>query len=71
MLSLTLIACSSVKVAKENGKLPGKFSVSATKQVSFAMGNLQYQASTKKWRFAENQYDVIGEDNEGVSKLRN
>lgn len=67
MLSLTLIACSSVKVAKENGKLPGKFSVSATKKVQFAMGNLQYQASTKKWRFAENQYDVIGEDNKNIS----
>lgn len=67
MLSLTLIACSSVKVAKENGKLPGKFSVSATKQVSFAMGNLQYQASTKTWRFAKNQYDVIGPKNENIS----
>ncbi len=50
-----------------NGKLPGKFSVSATKQVSFAMGNLQYQASTKTWRFAENQYDVIGHKNENIS----
>ena len=30
--------------------------------------NLQYQASTGKWRFAENQYDVIGKDNENVSK---
>lgn len=50
-----------------NGKLPGKFSVSATKQVSFAMGNLQYQASTKTWRFAKNQYDVIGPKNENIS----
>ncbi len=50
-----------------NGKLPGKFSVSATKQVSFSMGNLQYQASTKTWRFAENQYDVIGVNNKNIS----
>lgn len=56
-----------VEVSKENGVLPGKFSVSATKKVQFAMGNLQYQASTKKWRFAENQYDVIGYDNENIS----
>ncbi len=50
-----------------NGKLPGKFSVSATKQVSFAMGNLQCKASTDTWRFAENQYDVIGYYNENNS----
>ena len=40
------------------------FSVSATKKVTFAPGNLQYQASTGKWRFAENQYDYLG-DNPG------
>ncbi|MCQ2232869.1 MAG: hypothetical protein MJZ30_13585 [Paludibacteraceae bacterium] len=50
-----------------DGKLRGRFSVSATKQVSFSMGNLQYQASTKTWRFAENQYDVIGTKNENIS----
>lgn len=60
------VSCQEV-VKKENGVLPGKFSVSATKQVQFAMGNLQYQASTKKWRFTENQYDVIGYDNENIS----
>lgn len=58
---------SPVEVAKENGVLPGMFSVSPTKKVQFAMGNLQYQASTKTWRFAENQYDIIGEDNENIS----
>ena len=44
------------------------FNISATKKIVFAPGNLQYQASTGKWRFAENQYDVIGKDNENVSK---
>ena len=29
-----------------NGKLPGAFSVSATKQVWFSQGNLQYQANS-------------------------
>ena len=48
------------EVNKPNGKLPGKFSVSDSKQVQFAQGNLQYQVSTKIWRFAENQYDVLG-----------
>lgn len=52
---------------KSLGKLNGKFSVSSTKQVSFSQGNLQYQASTNTWRFAENQYDIIGEDNKNIS----
>lgn len=46
------------------GALPGLFSVSATKKVHFSKGNLQYRASDGKWRFAENQYDVI-RDNAG------
>lgn len=49
------------------GALPGKFSVSATTQVQFSKGNLQYQASTSTWRFAENQYDMIGSDNSNIS----
>ena len=36
------------------------FSVGNGKYVTFAPGNLQYQASTNKWRFAENQWDIIG-----------
>ena len=44
-------------------KLPGAFSVSATKQVWFSQGNLQYQASTNTWRMAEHQYDYVGNDN--------
>ena len=41
------------------GLLPGKFSVSETKQVNFSQGNLQYNKDSKIWRFAENQYDAI------------
>ena len=36
------------------------FSVSNTKKIYFSKGNLQYQASTNTWRFAEHQYDCIG-----------
>ena len=50
-----------------DGALPGLFSVSATKQVHFSQGNLQYQASTKTWRFAEHQYDYVGSDNRSIS----
>lgn len=49
------------------GALPGLFSVSATQQVRFSQGNLQYQASTDTWRFAEHQYDYVGWDNINIS----
>lgn len=55
----------------EDGVLPGAFSVSATKKVNFSQGNLQYQASTKTWRFAENQYDMIGAANSNISSTYN
>lgn len=47
--------------------LSGEFSVSNDKKVKFAPANLQYQASTKTWRFAENQYDYIGNANRNIS----
>ena len=43
--------------------LSGAFSVSATKQVRFSKGNLQYTQSTQTWSFAEHQYDMLGTDN--------
>lgn len=42
------------------GAINGLFSVSATQQVYFSQGNLQYQGSTDTWRFAENQWDYVG-----------
>ena len=36
------------------------FSVSPTQKVFFSRGNLQYQASTNTWRFAEHQWDYVG-----------
>ncbi len=42
------------------GAVNGLFSVSPTKKVYFSKGNLQYQASTKTWRFAEQQWDFVG-----------
>lgn len=50
-----------------NGKLPGQFSVSETRQVHFSQGNLQYQASTDTWRFASDQWECIGEGNANIS----
>ena len=50
-----------------DGLLPGAFSVSATQQVHFSQGNLQYKAFTNVWRFAEHQYDYIGSANNNIS----
>ena len=49
------------------GELSGVFSVSPNYKVRFSQGNLQYQASTDTWRFAEHQYDYIGEANMNIS----
>ena len=50
------------------GMLPGLFSIGSGSQIHFSQGNLQYQASTKKWRFATNQYDNIGSNNSNISQ---
>lgn len=46
-----------------DGSLTGSFSVSSTKKVHFAKGNLQatYDGTSWAWNFAENQYDIIGD----------
>ena len=49
------------------GEINGLFSVAENTKVCFSQGNLQYQASTGRWRFAENQYDAIGEGNKNIS----
>lgn len=55
----------------ENGVLSGLFSVSASQKVYFSRGNLQYKASTDTWRFALNQYDLIGATNSNISQTYN
>jgi len=46
-----------------------KFSIDANgTQVVFAPANLQYQASTNTWRFAQNQWDFVGEDNKNMAE---
>lgn len=51
-----------------NEYVPKAFSVSSVCKVVFAKGNLQYQASSNTWRFANYQYDHIGDANKNVSK---
>ena len=50
-----------------SGAINSLFSVSESQQVYFSQGNLQYQASTDTWRFAENQFDYIGNANDNIS----
>ena len=65
-----LLSELNAKVAKLdkqlNPPIRGKFSVSADKQIYFSQGNLQYQASTGTWRFAENQWDYVGDATYGT-----
>ena len=59
---------TSVKLAFATDAINGVFSVSSSKKVQFSKGNLQYQASTKTWRFAEHQWDIIGSENSKIDK---
>ena len=61
-----------VRYASQNtaptGAIDGKFTINADgDQVYFSQGNLQYQASTNTWKFAENQYDYVGDANSNIS----
>ena len=64
LLSFVAKAQSPVK----DGAILAEFSVSDSTKVYFSQGNLQYQASTNTWRFAEHQWDYVGKDNENISK---
>lgn len=60
------IQMKAISNAPEDAVL-GKFSVSDSEKVYFSKGNLQYQASTRTWRFAEHPWDYIGSDNKNIS----
>lgn len=68
-LAVFMIACTpdSDISFKSNGVLSGEFSISDSTKVHFSMGNLQYQPSSGKWRFAAKQYDIIGDGNQNIS----
>ena len=42
------------------GAIPSLFSINESQQVFISRGNLQYKASSGKWRFAEHQWDFVG-----------
>ena len=51
------------EVAETEVEKPGVFSISAHKTATFATGNLQHNIGTGEWRFAKQQYQVVGEQN--------
>jgi len=69
LVALAMLACKSKNSpsSPQDGALTGKFSISAKQSVYFSKGNLQYRPSTKTWRFALNQYDIVGMDNTNIS----
>ena len=72
----------SVATLRKNGALvKASYKVSSTKSVYFSQGNLQFNAAqgthavyegteevAGTWRFAENQYDYVGEANSNMSE---
>lgn len=59
--------CVAIYATTPEGALSGKFSLSETKQVQFAKGNLQYHCKNQEWRFAESQLIALGTQNENIS----
>lgn len=53
-------AMGRAKMAYADHTVGFLFSIGRNKKVIISQGNLQYQASTGTWRFAEHQYDYIG-----------
>ncbi|MBP5724933.1 MAG: hypothetical protein J6X18_15345 [Bacteroidales bacterium] len=63
LLLLSFVAQAQVPI--KNGAILAAFSVSDSTKVYFSQGNLQYQASSKTWRFAEHQWDLVGDSING------
>ena len=55
------------KFSEMMSSISNVYSVSSNNNVEFSKGNLQYQPSTHKWRFAANQWDYIGDANKNIS----
>ena len=70
-LTVTQLSERELDPPSVDGALPGLFSVSDWQQVQFSQGNLQYQASTNTWRFAEHQYNYVGGGGYGGNVLEN
>lgn len=67
-LLLVIMTTCTVNMMAIDGALSGKFTINDSNvQVCFSKGNLQYQASTDTWKFADHQYDIIGAGNNNIA----
>lgn len=55
------------KSSSNDGALPGVFTLEDGRKICFSKGNLQFHCKNYEFRFAENQYDVIGEANKNIA----
>ena len=67
LLTAIILTCASCELHNQP-ELQYGFSISETRQVVFSPGNLQYCPKKDIWRFAEKQYDYIGEENIYISQ---
>lgn len=62
-LDKEITTLSSEVIDAPEGAINGLFTINANgDKVFFSQGNIQYQASTNTWRFAENQWDYVGSE---------
>ncbi len=71
VISIISMSCGVNKQADSGGIPQGEFSIGQGKKIRFSQGNLQYRASTNTWRFAEHQWEVIGDENRKISPTYN
>ncbi len=65
---ITVMVNTVPVVGIPEGAINGLFTINSNgDQVYFSQGNLQYQAFTNTWRFAENQWDYVGDGNANIS----
>ena len=56
------------ETTKSNGELSGRFTINSRgAKICFSRGLLQFNPAKYEFRFAENQYDIIGKDNEKIA----
>ena len=66
ILSVSIFASAQDTIKEKESRLYGPFSINNQgDKVYFSQGDLQYQASTDTWRFAEHQWDFVGDDTDG------
>ena len=68
LLAIVVCATACEKAGELKQNKDRVFSVSTRDKVLFAPGNLQFLASEGEWRFADKQYDIIGEGNTQISE---